>query len=756
MFTKNNFLRFALAALWLFSAAPAAAISPQAGLQASTYTVNLNTDEIDASLVDGVCDINTGTPGNQCTLRAAIQQSNFTGGANTIQFSSAMTISPAAPLPVIFNTLGSVTISGDLQVTLDGSNLTPGNTSIGIKLNGSFSEVQGLIIQDFSYGVMITGTYNTVGVDDSDMSDNGEMCVIISNDENASAVLPEAGIYITGNYNTVAGNVIGLSLADTAAPNENGILIEGDHNTIGTDGDGKIDADEGNWISGNATYGVWIKGGTSSPKPTANVIAGNIIGLNAAGSAARPNGEDGIQLYYTGVDNIIGTNGDGAGDAVERNIISGNGNHGVYISQSSNFTRVAGNYIGTNLAGSLALPNAYDGVNAYASTDGIIGTNGDGVSDNLEGNLISGNGSSGIFINYSDNYWVAGNWIGFKINAMDALPNSRGIHLNATSNNLIGSNADGVSDDLERNVISGNTHEGIYLDNSTESGNQIAGNYIGTRPTGDMALPNGESGVEVYHVTAENTIGGELAAERNVISGNTQNGIFLDASSTILVRNNWIGKGTDSNDAPLGNQGTGVLITGGVGVSNNNTVIENVIAHNNGDGIQVGLSDEDLSSGNRLENNSIYDNDLMGIDLSDQGNEIIDAFDADSGPNGLQNFPEILTVAYNGPVLEINTTLHSTQNANFVVWFYRSPTCDASGYGEGRTLVGTMSVSTASSGETGVFVTHFGWPPIQQNDYITALAINTATGNTSEFSACLRFTAIPPAIHPIFLPAILR
>jgi CSLREA domain-containing protein len=758
MFTLRAVLRLVFVLVLLGAALPVAAASSTAEVKSVTFTVNSDADTADANTSDFICDVDLGTPGEQCTLRAAIYNANKSSGADRIEFSAVMTISPASPLPQFSSALGNtLTIDGNLQVTLDGSGLTPGASSIGFHLAGDASTVQGMIIQDFSYGIKISGNLNTVGVDDDDMSALGEKCVIISND--SVAVNGEAGVWITGNYNLVAGNIIGLNLSNNADGNETGVRIEGDFNLVGTDGDGRIDADEGNWISGNAKNGVLIVQRADAHQPAGNVVAGNIIGLDATGAAARANGVMGVFLDRAGNNNIIGTDGDGSGDSLETNIISANLEYGIYL-YYTNQTTLANNKIGSNAAGTATgLGNGMDGIHLEYSDQNILGTDGDGVSDSLEGNLISANGGSGVSLIHSDSNTISGNSIGFKSTGIDALANEYGVYLELAQNNLVGSDGDGISDALEGNVISGNRQDGIYLNCQPQdmSGNVIAGNIIGLRPSGDVALPNAKNGVYIYRCVGGNQIGGSLGGQRNIISGNTLNGIFLEGADLVAVGNNWIGRGTDMGDNPLGNQGTaGVLIAHSPSSNaDGNTLSGNVIAHNAGAGIRVGLDGSDPSTGNRLDFNSVYNNGGLGIDLGATGWNPIDPQDVDSGPNGLQNAPDLYAgIAYNGILLQISGLFNSAPNQAFTLSFYRSSSCDASGYGEGRLLVSNMTLNTDADGEV-TFSTAISWPVIAHDDYITALA-TAADGSSSEFSNCRQFTGTPPTIHPLFLPAVIK
>src|SRR5262249_53771570 len=127
---------------------------------------------------------------------------------------------------------------------------------------------------------------------------------------------------------------------------------------------------------------------------------------------------------------------------------------------------------------------------ATAGADGNrICTNADATSDSLERNHIAGN-TNGILRIVSSSNVIAGNYIGTDINGTSAL-GGVGISLEVSAtNNLIGSNGDGVNDATERNLISGNSSYGVQLTGSGTSGNTVAGNWIGLKSDGATALPN--------------------------------------------------------------------------------------------------------------------------------------------------------------------------------------------------------------------------------------------------------------------------
>ncbi|HEX8680960.1 MAG TPA: CSLREA domain-containing protein, partial [Ardenticatenaceae bacterium] len=195
---------------------------------------------------------------------------------------------------------------------------------------------------------------------------------------------------------------------------------------------------------------------------SSNRVECNFVGTNAAGTSAIANTLAGVFIQSGASNNIIGTNGVGMADEAERNLISGN-NLGVAITGSGS-NRVAGNYIGTNATGTSALPNSTGVTIQFGASSNIIGTNGDGAGDEAERNLISGNGSYGVwFFSSGSSNRVAGNYIGTNAAGTGALPNVTGVSiLNGASNNLIGGALP-----VEQNTIAYNTNDGVVSTNGT-------------------------------------------------------------------------------------------------------------------------------------------------------------------------------------------------------------------------------------------------------------------------------------------------
>ncbi|MBX9581092.1 MAG: hypothetical protein K2X87_12355, partial [Gemmataceae bacterium] len=447
------------------------------------------------------------------SFRQAILDANAATGADTIRFNIAgdlgevHTIRPSyigggVSLPVITD---PVTVDGWSQggsgyvgpplVELDGTYATDGSLgSFGLNVQADNVTVRGLTINRYPN---VAG--NGFGI----------------------------GVFATASNVWIYGNYLGTDAtgAGAAGNGQGGIWIgpAATAVTVGTNADGTNDAAERNVISGNGGNGVLVQGAS-------NVIAGNSIGTNAAGTAALGNAAAGVLIQGGASGNVVGTNGDGSADAAEGNLISGNSQYGVLISGANN-NRVAGNFIGTDATGRLAVPNP-DAVAIFGATGNVIGTDGSDDPFNAnERNVIAGNTGRGIVLSGAN--VAAGNWIGVDIDGA-ALGNDYGIQV-TEAGGRVGTNADGVADAAERNVISGNTLDGIIIRNVGTTGAVVAGNYIGTDPTGLLARPN-HVGIEIILGAYGNTVGGLTAAPGagagNLIAGNATTGLYIEGVGT--------------------------------------------------------------------------------------------------------------------------------------------------------------------------------------------------------------------------------
>lgn len=346
--------------------------------------------------------------------------------------------------------------------------------------------------------------------------------------------------------------------------------------------------------------------------------------------------------------------------SVEGLVINGFGGSGVLLN-TSNFSTVTGNRIGTNSVGNTAVANAGDGLAVTASNSALI-TN----------NLLSGNGGAGLRLTGSANGTIQNNLIGVDTRQQNALANAAGGLLLTTSGaNLVGGSS------ATRNVISGNAIAGVAFTGSSSTGNRLHANVIGTNDAGTVTTIGNATGVLIGALVGQNFLGGTASGQGNTIASNT-----------------------------------------GVGVSLASTA----------------------GTGNRILGNVIRDNGLLGIDLGADGVTANDAADADTGANGLQNFPVLTSAEAYFAGLTIRGSLTTAANQVHRIEFFAAASCDSLGHGEGAMLLGTLDVTTDGAG-TASFTHTFGITlPIGQ--VVTATATRLSTGDTSEFSACRTVTAL--------------
>ncbi|MGH7178109.1 MAG: SdrD B-like domain-containing protein, partial [Tepidisphaeraceae bacterium] len=275
--------------------------------------------------------------------------------------------------------------------------------------------------------------------------------------------------------------------------------------------------------------------------------------------------------------------------------------------------------------------------------------------------------------------------------------------------------------------------------------NTIQNCYIGTNVAGNADLGNGKSGISLF--SKDNLVGGTLASQRNVISGNGDTSDFighgivtLTAGGGNVIQGNYIGVAADGS-TPLGNSACGIAVSdfGGL-IGGDEAGAGNVIAFNGSAGISMGPSGKDYA----ISENSIYGNVGLGIDLRSSssslpdGSTLNDLLDADAGGNKLQNTP-VLTSAITGQgVTALSGKLHSEKNKVYRVEIFRNPVGDPSA--EGKQFVTSFEVTTDSFGN-GNFKVNLP-NAISPGVVLTATATDP-DNNTSEFSSARKVTAKP-------------
>ena len=216
----------------------------------------------------------------------------------------------------------------------------------------------------------------------------------------------------------------------------------------------------------------------------------------------------------------------------------------------------------------------------------------------VRGLVINRFSQSGIRLSVNGSNVVAGNYLGTSITGAADLGNViHGVYIDNTTKNVIGGlNA------CDKNVISGNNSRGVLISGILATGNRVVGNFIGTAANGLLPLGNGFDGIATIGDGGSNFIGGNTNSSRNLISANGSDGIEL-GSSVNMVRMNFIGTDLNGNKgvAGMGNKGNGILIR-----LTSNTVHNNVISGNGGDGVEILATS--LLPGNVLRGNLIGTN----------------------------------------------------------------------------------------------------------------------------------------------------
>jgi hypothetical protein len=656
----------------------------------TTYTVTSTADNGSGSLRQALIDANTHPNGG------SPDQILF-----TIAGSGLQTIVPATALPTITD---PVVIDGYTQPDASANTLTVGNNAVLlIELNGNGATFPGLTIT--AGGSTIRGL------------------VIDKFDGNGAGY----GLFLeTGGGNTVTGNWIGVDPTGTLdhANSRGGIfMMNSSSNVIGGTAPG-----DRNVIIGQGNYAIFDQGTGGS-----HTIQGNYVGTNASGTAALARGD--IALVSSG--NVIGGTAAGAGNVLS----TGGGVSGVQFSEegASNNT-VQGNFIGVTADGTAALmPTGGDGIyvlraggiqigGTTVAARNVIVTTGNSV--NLVGSPTSGAGHT-----------VQGNYIGTNAAGTATLLGGTaagaGVRIADSGNNLIGGTDPGA-----RNVIAGNAVGVMFYD--ARPGNVVQGNYIGTNATGTAALSNGEGMLFAgFGFDNGNQIGGTMPGAGNVISGSVGDGIRFGRGNNNIFEGNAIGVAADYS-TPLGNGAHGIEL--GVGDGNvfggTTSGAGNVIAYN---GLQSGTSLYGIvlfsGTGNVIQGNAIYGNSRIGINLSANdgvtGATPNDPGDADTGPNNLQNAPEIMGSTLAGGQLTVTYVVDSDPaNAAYPlrVEVFRAYNGEGGAAFLGADTYTSTDHSVCGSAPCTKTFSFTPVAPVVETDLFTATATD-ADGNTSEYTA---------------------
>jgi hypothetical protein len=777
-------------------------------LAPAALVVNTSVDEDDAQ---NVTNQPPAGPDGLLSLREAIEWVDKMGAGTTTSISfSVQQVKVASELR---------SIDFPINISGTGVEISPADPAhapvFGLGFTTGGNHVAGLTIHGFTEqlsfgfgnGNFIEG--NFIGTNPDGTAAVGGRYGIFINLSNDNKIVGNVvsgvgdGIIIGSNAsgNLVTGNFIGTDKSGSKALGNsgNGIIIDGANgNTIGGTSSSDL-----NVISGNAGDGILIRGqGSGNFASSGNLVEGNYIGTDVSGSKAIPNTGSGIVVYdYVGSPsgNTIGGTSAGAG-----NIVSGNSSDGVYlVGRKVSKTQVLGNYIGLNAAGTAPLGNAFSGVEI---SDAMMNTVGGAIA--AARNIISGN-TTGIYVHSTAaslgaGNVIAGNFIGTDKSGIRPLGNKGSGAYIASAGNTIGGTTIGSG-----NVVSGNSGDGVDLNGSTATHNQVQGNHIGLDDSGTAALPNHGTGVSIFNA-GMNTIGGTAVGAGNVISGNNGDGVYLNggAASGNQVQGNDIGLNA-SDTAALANAINGVEILdapmntiGGTAAADRNVISANV-----GAGVYIHssagtVSTRDLVAGNSLgtdkggnsafgnaygvfiagaSNNSIGGTTpgagniiafnkssgvVVGASTTDQavGNAIRQNSIYDNKRVGIDLGNDGITLNHEGnaasgpnqlqnhPVLaSLNGAiaefeLRGKPNTQYQLDFFSNTQADPSWYGQGQKFLRSDVKTTDGNG----YVKFNENLPAAQ--FITATATDSS-GNTSEFSSYVTVDnvrgALPATKNPV-------
>ncbi|MEK7540014.1 MAG: right-handed parallel beta-helix repeat-containing protein [Patescibacteria group bacterium] len=476
---------------------------------------------------------------------------------------------------------------------------------------------------------------------------------------------------------------------------------------IGTDCDGTNDAIERNVLHGASNHEIRTL--TSD-----GTIAGNYIGVNDDGlTVTGTTTLYGIWLSGASADNnTIGfAEGKACSAAAQRNVIGGTftvSGSGIRIEGSGtantsgdstlgpNGNRISGNYIGIGADGTTKIAITGAGVQLLTNaTLNFIGTDGDAVEDGSEGNVLSGSGN-GVLITVTGNNRISGNTIGLNAAGTAAVANSlHGANLRGTAN-IVGWCDTAVHASLcnnsgtlaqQRNVISGNTEDGLRLGFAAYN-TGVYGNYIGTGTDGTTTIANGDNGVFIHRTDTGNSIGGASLNQTNLIQGHDA-GVRIDGEF-------------------IGASGRG----GGQGPVESNTIQNNTIQQN-----LIGIYNywtenysADGPTDNTITGNTISNNTSYGIDVYGSSPSITNNTISNNGSYGIYIHPAFVT--YDADTEATTTDGNNPENAsdNLI----------------SRPVVTGNTLSGNTSG--GIFQADS-----RANNYTTLYADNTIGNNADQF-----------------------
>lgn len=528
-------------------------------------TVNSTGDDVDAAPGNESC----ATAGGECTLRAAVEEGNAVAESTRIDFDEEVFEGEAADTILLGSSLPAIAVPAFLNGRSCETEAKVTGPCVGLDGPGG-------------------GTALLVGFEEVEIS-------------GLSVTGAQTGIELEGAPRSkVQGSWVGVALDGTLDGNGTGVLVGPGSNRglIGGEGPGT-----GNVIAGNANDGLDVHGGNNVR------VFGNLFGVEPDGVTSAVNGGDDIEVVSTGSE-VTGTAiGTRVGSAAVGsplcdggcNVISGAGASGIDLAGDGGSevaaasTSIAGNYIGLDAGGAVAVPNAGAGIDVGEAAHTVIGGPAAG-----EANRINGGSAAVLAGPAAPDLAVRGNIIGLDATGEATLdPPEDGIVVDSAelSSPAVEAEVSGNTIGMEGGVAIANGGEGAWI-----HGNEILGSQTAIRVF--------ESSVEHANVV-----------EGNLIEGTASAGILIETNGNEIVGNEIVGAGE-----------AGIRVLGGppFGVSGNliggdTPADENTIDNSGGAAVEITNVE---SSMNEVARNRGAGNEGPFIDLVRAGEA------EPAGPNG--------------------------------------------------------------------------------------------------------------------------
>ncbi len=257
---------------------------------------------------------------------------------------------------------------------------------------------------------------------------------------------------------------------------------------------------------------------------------------NVCASATAPSY---MRVLLTGaVDHLF--NVDATEPVAIRGFALAGADYGITVASTTATTEIQCNHFGLDGPGTIDIILQTGVEVGFFDTAGgaVIGVDGDGDYDEAERNVF-GAVTTGVSLNIGSAAYpsrIAGNWFGLGADGR-ARTGTIGFGVRARQSaaaNLIGSDENGVSDELERNIFA-NASNGVDLD-TWNGGNQVVGNWFGVDAHG-CAAPIAGASIRVMSVVAETVRLNQLLASTAALRVSGPATLTGDSTHNCIVGN---------------------------------------------------------------------------------------------------------------------------------------------------------------------------------------------------------------------------